>query len=544
MGLTLQDDGTTKIWKPHYKQERFLELPRACFEGFYGGAAGGGKSELLVAIPIVKGFYKHPQFHGVIFRRTFPQLEESLIPRSRELYQSVGGKYDKSKHVWSFPSGATIRFSHLDSDDDARKHDTAEYQYVAFDELTHFTEFMYTYIAASRVRSTIPEIPAMVRSASNPGNIGHAWVRKRFVEDAPEGGKLLHDPRSNTFRCFISAKLTDNPHLMNDDPNYINRLSLLPEAERRAKVDGDWWTFMGQVFTEWRSQHFMGEPEHACHVCTPFVIPAWWPKILFLDWGYRHMMYAGWLALGPDKRVFLYREYAARKEKIAIWGSIIRKLSAVDKNIVAFELDPSAWQERGQHQTIAQQIENEVGMAPSRANNDRLGGKHLLHEFLRWEEKTKRDLPSGGYDDETAQRINRLYGVDAYYEYQRMFTEDPPESNLPKFQVFNTCEVFIDCIPTLVYDDSSKSMATDKVEDVKKMDGDDPFDAIRYGLFAVDRVYLGLPELAKRIERLADIHRSFEATKDMTSFYMQMEKYEAETVTPVALRRGKARRFH
>ena len=189
MGLRLEDDGATKVWKPHFKQERFLELPRACFEGFYGGAAGGGKSELLVAIPIVKGFYKHPSFHGVVFRRTFPQLEESLIPRSRELYQSVGGKYDKAKHVWSFPSGATIRFSHLDSDDDARKHDTAEYQYAAFDELTHFTEFMYTYITASRVRSTIPEIPAMVRSASNPGNIGHAWVRKRFVEPAPQGGR-------------------------------------------------------------------------------------------------------------------------------------------------------------------------------------------------------------------------------------------------------------------------------------------------------------------------------------------------------------------
>ena len=299
MGLEELEPGT-KFWKPHPKQERFLELPSEVFEGFYGGAAGGGKSELLVAIPIVKGFYKAPGFHGIVFRRTFPQLEESLIPRSRELYTSVGGHYDRSKHVWTFPSGATIRFSHLDSDDDARRHDTAEYQYAAFDELTHFTEFMYTYVASSRVRSTIPGIPAMVRSASNPGNVGHSWVRKKFVEPCRDGGKLLYDARSKTYRCFIKAKLTDNPHLMKDDPNYINRLNLLPEAERRAKVDGDWWVFAGQVFTEWRSQNFGDEPEYANHICTPFPIPSWWPKILFVDWGYRHMMYAGWLAISPD----------------------------------------------------------------------------------------------------------------------------------------------------------------------------------------------------------------------------------------------------
>src|SRR5512141_2808938 len=176
--ITVEGDGVDRAfrkWEPNARQADFVKIPDSVFEAFYGGAAFGGRSELLLMLPILRRWHENPRFHGIIFRRTFPQLEESLIPRSKEYYESVGGEYNSQLHLWSFPSGATIRFSYMLRRDDARDHDTAEYNYVAFDELTHFEEFQYLYLT-SRVRTSDASLPAIVRSASNPGNIGHGWV--------------------------------------------------------------------------------------------------------------------------------------------------------------------------------------------------------------------------------------------------------------------------------------------------------------------------------------------------------------------------------
>jgi hypothetical protein len=119
---------------------------------------------------------------------------------------------------------------------------------------------------------------------------------------------------------FIPAKLTDNPHLMKADPDYITRLAILPFAERKAKLDGDWWTFSGQVFDEWRDKQMPDEPENALHVINPFSVPSWWPKVLAVDWGYEAMLWCGWFAIAPNKRIYLYQEYTSKREKIALLG--------------------------------------------------------------------------------------------------------------------------------------------------------------------------------------------------------------------------------
>jgi hypothetical protein len=115
-----------------------------------------------------------------------------------------------------------------------RATDTNEYQYEGFDELTAFNEFRYTYLT-SRVRSVISGVPPIIRSATNPGNIGHIWVRQRFIEPAPNGGARIYDSNSETYRIFIRALLTDNPYLLEKDPGYIKRLRILLSQSKKLR---------------------------------------------------------------------------------------------------------------------------------------------------------------------------------------------------------------------------------------------------------------------------------------------------------------------
>jgi hypothetical protein len=525
-----------RVWKPHAKQVEFIKIPFDFFEALYGGAVGGGKSELLYMLPIVYGFHEKAGFHGVLFRESFPQLEESLIMRAVPIYKMLGARYDASKHVAIFPSGAQIRFSYIENLADAWGHDTAEYQYIGFDELTHFEWPVYQYIT-SRVRSLISGVPPIIRCATNPGNIGHLWVRKRFIEPAPEGGKRIYDREIETSRVFIRALPTDNPHLLEKDPGYLKRLKILTAADYRAKVLGDWWVFAGQVFTEWRDPffgvRFPDEPDNACHVIQDTHLPSWLPRILAVDWGYHPgKTWAGWAAITPDSRAILYRERVWEKTNIAVWGADIARLTQPERDaIVKCKLDPSAWGKRGEEKTLALQIIEATGLPFERADNDRLGGKAVMHEFLRWAPRPIRFVPEDGYSEEKAYSILRNFGPDSYKEYCNLFEPDPPETNLPRLQVFASCEEFRKIIPACVYADKEGK----KAEDVAEFIGDDPYDGGRYLLKAVDDyiTHLSAKEFSKHT-KLDEIVTALQQTGNWNDYYRRMDLYDKE------FRRGSA----
>lgn len=538
-------DRYERVWKPHKKQEEFLKLPFSIFEALYGGAVGGGKSELLYMLPVAYGFHQVPGFHGVLFRETFPQLEESIIMRAVPIYQLIGGKYDAQKHVFSFDAGGKIRFSYMETDQDARQHDTAEFQYVGFDELTAIggNDFRYTYIT-SRVRSTVSGIPPLIRSATNPGNVGHLWVRQRFVEHAPEGGSIIYDENSDTKRIFIKALLTDNPYLLQKDPGYLKRLRLLPLAEQRAKIYGDWWVFAGQVFTEWRDPYygsrFPDEPNNACHVIDDFEPPIWMPRVIACDWGFHPgRTWVGWAVATPDKRAVIYRERVWSRTNISVWGAEVARLSQNEiESIVAAKLDPSAWGHRGEEKTIAEQIIEATGLPFKKADNDRIGGKSLMHEFLRWSPKPHSFIPQEGYNEEMAFRILRNNGTQAYKEYVDLFREEEPESNLPKLQVCKSCEEFRRVIPACVYAEKEGK----KAEDVAEFTGDDSYDGGRYLVKAIDDYWNLSSKLATQHDKLGQIVSRFEQTGDWNTYHRQMAQYDKEFRRPSkSVQRAKGR---
>lgn len=243
-------------WKPNPgKQEQFHSS--WAFEVFYGGAAGGGKSESGLTEAL--RFIHVPGYRGILFRRTFPELaqQDGLIDRSRIYYPEVGGEYNKTDHLWTFPSGATIQFGHMEHVADKYKYKSAQFAYAFFDELTSFEEEQYLYIF-SRVRTVAEDpltgkvIPARVRAGSNPGDIGHEWVNKRFREKL-QSGEVKYFARIEDVdtevdpsypgalsRQYIPSSLYDNPKLMEKDPGYESRLMALPLYEREQLLHGNW----------------------------------------------------------------------------------------------------------------------------------------------------------------------------------------------------------------------------------------------------------------------------------------------------------------
>ena len=531
-----------KEWTPTKKQQEFIALPFTIFEGLYGGAAGSGKSEILLVLPLIYGFYEHPLFKGLILRRTFPELESEIILRSKEWYPSVGGVYNESKRQWTFPSGALIKFGHADKEQDVRKYDTAQYNYIGWDESTSFTGFQYEYLSMSRARSRTSDLPAIVRSATNPGNVGHNYFRTRFVDPNKNGGVILKDSKTGKKRIFIQARITDNPHILKANPTYIQQLESLPEAEKRAKLLGDWYTYQGQVFNEWRLEPLSDEPENARHVIDPFEIPAWWPKIIGIDWGFKAYTWVGWAALSPKGRVFAYQEYAEKEKKTAEWiNDFINLTGEHAQEIKSIRICHSASQQRGEMQTIQYQLQHALNTngfkcGVALGEKARVQGKLLVHEYLRWKPKADIQKFLEPFDPEFADHIFRNKGTQAYENYMSSYKPQEPEENLPKLQVFSTCQKLINTIPDCIYDQTNP-------EDVAEFSGDDPYDGLRILLGGV-RDYL--IKDAAAMEQMKDVEAAIAGTLDTTSLYRKLEFLESKSrkLTTTRRRRFSVSRMH
>lgn len=526
-------------WRPNPKQEQFLALPLSLKEGFYGGGAGSGKSDVLLLYGIVHRWHENPQFKQVFMRRTYPELRNEIIPRSRELYRKFGASLNKTEMCWTFPrldqyggtggpnDGAMIFLGHCENEDDVHQYDTMQICLYTPDELTSLTEWIYTYITFQRNRAPRNSgLPSITRAAGMPGGIGHTWTYKRFIKPYPKGGKIIVG-RGGNKRIYIHSTLEDNPHI---DPTYKQSLSgITIEAERKAKLLGDWDAYQGQVFDEFRDRKFEDEPENAIHVIPEFEIPAWWPRIVIGDWGFTAMTWIGWAAISPSKRLYVYREQWWVKTKIAEWAPHV-KLYIDKENPRLVRFCKSAGQERGQEHTIQEQIETELGISVELSNNSsgsRIAGKQLIHEYLRWTPKIINPQELGAYDEDYAMWIWRNRGEKEYRSYCDSFLPQEPETNIPKLQIFaGKCPILVEAIKACSYD---KPKNNKPAEDIAEFEGDDPIDGLRYMVDAAEGFFEESSEEFKRVQAQEALVQQLAQTNDWTAFYRNMEKVEADT---------------
>ena len=212
-------------WIPHEptpKQAEFLLMPTR--EAFYGGAAGGGKSDALLMGALQ--YVDAPDYAAILFRRTYADLALSgaLMDRAHEWLSGTAARWNEREKTWTFPSGATLTFGYLEYENDKYRYQSAEFQYIGFDELTQFTKSQYLYLFSRLRRLKNSRVPLRMRSASNPGGVGHEWVKQRFLVERPH--------------LFVSAKLDDNPHL--DREAYLESLQELDSVTRQQLINGDW----------------------------------------------------------------------------------------------------------------------------------------------------------------------------------------------------------------------------------------------------------------------------------------------------------------
>lgn len=547
-------------WVPNLKQAEFLAIPTSIKEGFYGGGAGSGKTDVLLIYGIAHRWHENPLFKQVFMRRTYKDLKKEVVGRTRELYSRFGATYNGTDMVWTFPrpdqfgagirgnAGAQIFLAHCELEKDVHNFDSMEISLFSPDELTNDTEYIYLYIAFERNRAPKGSgLPSITRAAGMPGGIGHVFVKKRFVDPYPDGGKIIVG-RGGNKRIYVHATLEDNKDHI--DPLYAQSLDGRPEAERRAKKFGDWSAYLGQVFDEFRDKRYPDEPENALHVIEPFLIPDWWPKFVVGDWGFAAMTYIGWYAVSPTKKLYLYRELYWYKTKIADWAPVVKALSD-QENIKSIKFCKSASQDRGQEHTIQQQIEEALDRPIELSTNSsgsRVAGKMLIHEYLRWKPKPVvpvAEMPA--YSEEHALWLMRNKTLDEYKNYLKLFDPPEEETNIPKLQIFcctkpnddfthdghpNCCPVMIDAIKACNYDNKTKDGKA--VEDVAEFEGDDPYDDLRYACDSAEMYFNESQDEFRKTLRQAALIEQLKKTQDFTAFYRNARATDsAEVVKPV-----------
>ncbi|KKN82238.1 hypothetical protein LCGC14_0310510 [marine sediment metagenome] len=370
------------------KQTAFMQADAE--EVLYGGAAGGGKSYALRAW-FVTYCMTYPGAQVVLFRQSYRQLEDThIIALQQEIPSSIA-TYSSGSHVMHFDNGSMFFLRFCERDEEARTYDTSEFDAMGFDELTHFSEYTYTYLR-SRCRSTKPWWPGRrIRSAATPLGIGHSWVKEYFVDQYPPMTVWRTPRQSGSYtRVFIPASVEDNYTLMKSDPTYRDTLRGLPYEEQQAKLYGNWNIFTGQFFQRWRSE---------IHIVEPFDIPPDWDRWIGHDYGFNAPHATLWAARPPGTQsVWFYREQygegvTAQEQIFKAW-QVTTDSSEKLKGVV---LDPSLFSKvnvKGERiKSMAEDWDDTFGKTTTvyRGNNERIPGWKLIRELLDWKE-----APDGG----------------------------------------------------------------------------------------------------------------------------------------------------
>lgn len=446
-----------------------------------------------------------PNLQVFLFRRTYPELEQNHIIKSWMEFPTNCARYNKGEKRWEFYNGAMFHFCHCQYEQSVFIYQGAEIHVLLIDELTTFSQWIYEYLVG-RVRCTL-DIPEQYRhkvpgiyTASNPGNLGHGWVKERWVNFA-DPYELKRAPRDPQYpdapamvRQYIPGLLSDNPILAKVDPGYIVRLNNLPEPWRTAYKEGNWDIYIGQMF--------LFNVKH--HVVVPRPIPMGAPLYMTFDWGFGKPYSMGWWWLDADGRFWRFREKYGQMP-----GAEIDTGTRESDTVLAGHIN---------------RIEEEEGIK----------GKvtHILSPDC-WSKKP--DYQGGGQGKSTAEVFaecgignlqkgdpSRILKVRQFHERLRIPVGENGTEGMPMMVVYNTCQDFIRTIPALTQD-------INKPEDVDTKLEDHIYDEA--ALLCMSRpLSLDPVKVAEEVHRMEREEKEKELDNAAKAAWREKRKIEAEVV--------------
>ena len=355
--------------KPNERQQEFFDS-RARYTA-YGGARGGGKSWALRR-KLVGLCLRYPRIRCLLIRRSYAELKSNHVQPLLLEYGELLSYRESEKRLY-FPNGSTVTLGYCSSVRDCLRYQGQEYDIIAIDEATQLSEYQFSIFKAC-LRG-VENVPRRMYLTCNPGGIGHAWVKRLFIDRA-----FRSDEDPGDYR-FISARVYDNPVLMSADPDYVRQLESLPQKLRDAWLLGRWDVFEGQ---------FLPEFDPARHTLSPLEIPRELHHFVAFDYGF-DMLAA--LLLGVDARgnLFVLREVCLPDLTLREAGEAVAALCR-GSNAEYAVASPDLWNRRQDTGRSGFEVMQSVpGMPPmTAADNRRVPGWRILREYLN----TESDSPS------------------------------------------------------------------------------------------------------------------------------------------------------
>jgi phage terminase large subunit len=348
--------------KPSERQKEFL-LSKAKYTA-YGGARGGGKSWAL-RYKLLLLCLKYAGIRTVIIRRTFPELRENHVRALYELAVKTGlAEYSETHKVFNFINGSQIKLGYLDSESDLLQYQGQEFDIIAIDEATQLYEQAFAVLAASLRGAN--DFPKRMYLTCNPGGVGHGWVKRLFIDRAFRKGENPED------YCFIPALVYDNSALMENNPDYIKQLEMLPDELRKAWLFGEWDVFAGQFFAEFDAS------VHSANIALPKNAELYCAVDYGLD-----MLAALFIAVDADGRAYVYDEIY---ESGLIVSKAAEKIREKATEGMIFIAPADLWSRQKDSGKSIAELFAEGGVYFTRLRPERVAGWLALKEWLRKDE--------------------------------------------------------------------------------------------------------------------------------------------------------------